>query len=97
MNDPLPIEIEAQLHQWGADIALARKRRKLRQTDVAARAGLARQTVARVEAGHEGTPVSAYLRVMWALRLPTPRLADPELDREGRTAAQRLPELSDDF
>lgn len=91
----------------GANIAMARRRRRLRQHQVAARAGISRPTLARIERGELGTALGAYLSVLWALGLERGAgdLASPLTDREGATLeAARLGErvrpagvLSDDF
>ena len=71
----------------GANIAVARRRRRLTQAELAARAGITRVTFARVEAGHPGTGLGAYLAVLWALGLDrdVAAVANVETDREGAT------------
>lgn len=71
----------------GANIAVARRRRRLTQAALAARAGITRVTLARVEAGHPGTGLGAYLAVLWALGLDrdVTGVANPGTDREGAT------------
>jgi transcriptional regulator with XRE-family HTH domain len=102
-----PAAVLDAVTKLGQDIATARIRRRLREEDLATRAGITRTTLRRVEAGALGTGVGAYAAVLWALGLHE-TLADaaaPERDLEGQTleAARRgervrLPtELSDDF
>jgi len=79
----------------GRNIALARKRRRLRLADVAAKAGITIPTLRAVEAGNVGTSVGAYIAVLWALGLedgllPVAALEfDPEGQLRERTALRR--------
>jgi len=91
----------------GRDIATARVRRRLREEDLAGKAGISRVTLRRVEAGALGTGIGAYFAVLWALGLDggVGEIASPDRDVEGQTleAARRgervrpARELSDDF
>ncbi len=91
----------------GANIATARQRRGLRQEDLAAKAGVSRPTIARVESGELGTSVGAYVAALWAMGLldDLAEVAAPERDREGialeaaRRGERVRPDhgLSDDF
>jgi len=91
----------------GANITLARKRRRLSQEQLAMKAGISRPTLARVEAGDVGVGLGLYLAVLWALGLERQvnHLASPESDAVGATLeAARLGQrmrantaLSDDF
>ncbi len=91
----------------GANISLARRRRRIRQGDLADKAGISRVTLARIEGGELGTGLGPYLAVLWALGLEREldRVANPETDREGATleaarAGQRVRPargLNDDF
>lgn len=91
----------------GGNIALARRRRNLRQEDLARKAGISRLTLMKVEQGGLGTGIGAYLAVLWALGLDRSvgSVAKPEDDREGTVleAARagkrvRVPRrLGDDF
>lgn len=69
----------------GANIALARRRRCLRQQDLAQKAGISRLTLMKVERGELGTGVGAYLAVLWALGLErtVETVANSETDHEG--------------
>ena len=103
----VPAAIADLSRQLGANIALARKRRRITQVRLAARAGISRPTLARMEAGHLGIGFDSYLAVLWALGMEgeVRRLASPETDREGATLeAARLGQrmratsrLTDDF
>jgi len=102
-----PAAVVEAVAKLGQDIATARVRRQLREDDLAAKAGINRMTLRRVEAGALGTGIGAYAAVLWALGLhgDLAHVAAPERDLEGQTleAARRgervrLPaELSDEF
>lgn len=70
----------------GRNIALARKRRRLRLADLAAKAGITIPTLRAVEAGNVGTSLGAYVAVLWALGLEDGLLpvAALEFDHEGQ-------------
>ncbi len=57
------------LTQLGERLKLARMRRKLSSVVVAQRAGIARSSLYKVEAGHAGATLGTYLRVMVVLGL----------------------------
>lgn len=103
----VPAAVVELAQRLGANISLARRRRQLRQQDLAAKAGISRLTLLKIERGELGTGLGAYLAVLWALGLDRDieRIANPESDREGATLeaariGQRVRiarELSDDF
>ena len=68
---PPPVFPQEQrlLSELGERLRLARKRRKLSNAVVAGRAGISRTTVYKVEAGHPGATLGAYIRVLAALGL----------------------------
>lgn len=101
-----PAAVGEMAHLLGARLTAARKRRRLRAEDVAARAGITRETLRRVESGQLGTGVGAYLAVLWALGLEgdVDLVAAPARDHLGRRIADaalatriRRVELDDDF
>lgn len=102
-----PSAVADLARQLGANIALARKRRRLSQERLAMKAGLSRPTLVRVEAGDLGVGLGFCLAVLWALGLESQvtLLASPEGDQVGATLqAARLGQrmrattrLSDDF
>ncbi|MEK6608634.1 MAG: XRE family transcriptional regulator [Myxococcota bacterium] len=102
-----PAAVADLARQLGGNVAVARRRRRLRQLDLATKAGITRATLGRIEAGALGTALGAYLATLWALGLEgdVARLASPEADSEGvALAAARLGrrvrpvrQLSDDF
>ncbi len=79
----------------GRNIAAARKRRRLRQSDVATMAGTTLPTLRAVEAGNIGTGFGAYISVLWVLGLEDSLLSiagldsDPEGQVRERAALRR--------
>jgi ribosome-binding protein aMBF1 (putative translation factor) len=106
-RDAAPAAVQSTVSELGRSIATARIRRRLREEDLAARAGISRATLRRIEAGELGTGIGAYAAVLWALGLEGQLavVARPETDIEGRTLdaahrgerVRRARELSDDF
>jgi transcriptional regulator with XRE-family HTH domain len=82
-----PAAVLDTVERLGRSIATARIRRQLREEDLAARAGISRVTLRRVEAGALGTGIGAYMAVLWALGLhhEVGEIASPERDIEGQT------------
>src|ERR1035437_1266106 len=81
----VPQQVRERAVALGGRIKAARAHRKLRQVDLAERAGLSRSTVEAIERGEIDTSLGAYLRALWAMGLDKEieLLADPGLDREG--------------
>jgi len=102
-----PAAITDLCRQLGANIAFARKRRRITQTLLAKKAGISRFTLVRVENGEIGVGLDLYLAVLWALGLEgqVRQVANPDLDFEGATleaarVGQRVrssSQLTDDF
>lgn len=85
---------ERQLQALGARLRAARLRRRLTQVVVAARVGVTKQTLAKLEAGNPSTSLSTMLRVLQVLGLGADidRLAaDDELGRRLQDLAQPAP------
>ena len=106
-RESAPAAVVETLKQLGANIGTARARRQLTLEELAAKAGIAKETIARVEAGRITTSIGAYAAALWALGLHA-GLADvgsPESDLEGATLAaaklgqraRRTRVLDDDF
>jgi transcriptional regulator with XRE-family HTH domain len=103
----MPAAADDALRQLGRNIAAARLRRRWRQADLAAKAGITRATVIAVEHGRPGTGIGAYAAVLWALGLESDlaRLAAPDRDEEGSALevarlgrrVRRTASLDDDF
>ncbi len=82
---PTPPAVVTLAVQLGQRIRAARIRRKLRQQDLADRAGLSRTAIEAVESGKLTTGLGTYLQALWAMGLADGLglVADPGLDRDG--------------
>lgn len=60
---------ERLLHELGENLRMARLRRNLPSEQVAERAGIARNTLIKIENGDEGVAIGSYLRVLIVLGL----------------------------
>ena len=90
----LPLSVRRALKKLGADIAIARKRRRLAMTVVAQRAFIGRNTLTRVERGDAGVSIGIYATVVFVLGLADRlnQLADPVTDDVGLSLENaRLP------
>jgi len=106
-RDAAPAAVQSTVSELGRSIATARIRRRLREEGLAARAGISRTTLRRIEEGELGTGIGAYTAALWALGLEAQlaAVASPETDIEGQTLetahrgerVRRARELSDDF
>lgn len=107
-SQTLPTAVAIAIQQFGRNIARARKRRGLKQLELAAKAGISKVTMQSVERGAPTTGIGSYFACAWALGL-LDELANPlapERDEEGKALEARLApkrvrgqtgELSDDF
>lgn len=90
----LPTAVEQRVKDLGHRIRLARTRRKLSIVDLAAKAGIDRNTLGALELGKPGVAISAYVMTLWALGLEQTldAVAHPDADSHGKTLeASRLP------
>lgn len=71
----LPLPVQRTLRKLGADIAAARKRRRITMATMAERAMTSRQTVARIEKGDPSVSMGIYATVLFVLDM-TARLGD---------------------
>ena len=105
---PVPYAVEEACRSLGQRIAVARKRRRLTQKDLARRAGLSTFTVIRIEKGVASTELGSVVRALWALGLErtVALVADTTGDAIGESLERsRLPKrvshgkgaLDDDF
>lgn len=89
----LPPDAADRLRQLGYRIRLARIRRRLPAVEVAAKAGINRNTLTALEQGKPGVAVGAYIAVLWVLGLERTldAVAHPDTDTQGKTleAARR--------
>lgn len=72
------------LKQMGANIKLARKRRKLTTTQVSERANISRSTLYLIEKGNSSVAMGAYFNVLRVLRLQNDFLKIASDDEFGR-------------
>ncbi len=91
----LPLAVRKALRKLGADIQVARKRRRLTMTIVAERAFISRNTLTRVERGDPAVALGIYTTVLFVLGLAerVGDLADPLSDSVGLSLeTERLPQ-----
>jgi hypothetical protein len=96
-NDWLPPQALTALQALGANLALARVRRKESLRGWAKRIGVSVSTVQRLEDGDPGVGMGVYAAAVWLMGRSDalPALADPALDRgalelDVRVARERL-------
>jgi hypothetical protein len=63
----LPLPVKRALRKLGADISVARRRRKIPTTLMAERAFIDRRSLARVERGDPGVSMAIYATVLFVL------------------------------
>ena len=80
------ISIRSNLKTLGEDLKKARLRRRLKMTTVAERAGISRETLAKIQKGESGVSMGAYAMVIFSVGLGTDwmALADIENDKMGQ-------------
>jgi DNA-binding XRE family transcriptional regulator len=71
----LPLPVKRTLKKLGADLADARKRRRISTTTMAQRAMISRTTLVKVEKGEPGVSIGVIATVIFVLGM-TDRLAD---------------------
>jgi len=92
--DTLPPRVRRSLTKFGADIALARKKRRLAIQMMAERVGVAKSTYLRVEKGDPTVSLGVYAMALFVLGLGESlgALVDPAADDQGLLLdAERLP------
>ena len=90
----LPEVVTQRVKELGHRIRLARTRRKLSIVELAAKAGIDRNTLGALELGKPGVAISAYVMALWALGLEQTldAVAHPDTDSHGKTLeVSRLP------
>jgi transcriptional regulator with XRE-family HTH domain len=90
----LPEVVTQRVKELGHRIRLARTRRKLSIVELAAKAGIDRNTLGALELGKPGVAISAYVLTLWALGLEQTldAVAHPDTDSHGKTLeVSRLP------
>lgn len=66
MNDAMSPAVRRVLRGLGEDVALARRKRRIRQTDLAARMGVSVGTVRRLESGYPGVGIGTLAMAILA-------------------------------
>ena len=89
---PTPFDVIESLRTLGERIVIARKTLGMRQSDVAARAGISRSTLVEVEKGSPYVSVGNYFATLWAVNLLDDVGKIGALESEGhRLLASNLP------
>ena len=94
IKKPLPTEAAERIKELGYRVRLARPRRGMSIAEVAAKAGIDRNTLSALELGKHGVAIGAYVTVLWALGLDRTLdgVAHPDADTHGKTLeASRRP------
>ena len=94
IKKPLPTEAAERIKELGYRVRLARTRRGMSIAEVAAKAGIDRNTLNALELGKPGVAIGAYVTVLWALGLDRTLegVAHPDSDTHGKTLeASRRP------
>jgi len=83
----LPAQAAERIKELGYRVRLARIRRGMSIAEVAAKAGINRNTVNALELGKPGVALGAYVTVLWALGLDKTldAVAHPDADIHGKT------------
>ena len=90
----IPIPSRSALVKLGQDINSARRRRRISKAMMAERAGIAVNTLTKIESGNPGTSMAAWASVIFVLGLTENlrNLADPSRDATGLMLdEERLP------
>ena len=90
----LPTAATERIKELGHRVRLARTRRGMSIAEVAAKAGVNRNTLNALELGKHGVAMSVYVTVLWALGLDKTLdgVAHPDTDTHGKTLeASRRP------
>ncbi len=88
------MEVIQRITQLGQRIRVARIRRGWSVADLAAKAGINRNTLTALEQGRPGTAIGVCIAVLWALGLDKAldAVADPDADLHGKALeASRRP------
>ena len=90
----LPIEATERIKELGHRLRLARTRRGMSIAEVAAKAGINRNTLNALELGKPGVAIGAYVTVLWTLGFDKTLdgVTHPDADTHGKTLeASRRP------
>ena len=89
-----PAHVAERIKELGYRVRVARTRRGMSIAEVAAKAGINRNTLNALELGKPGVALGAYVTVLWALGLDKTldAVAHPDADTHGKTLeASRRP------
>jgi len=91
-SQTLPNSVALALQRFGRNIARARKRRGLKQIELADKAGISKVTMQSVERGSPTTSIGTYFACAWVLGLfdELSNPLAPERDEEGKAFEARL-------
>jgi len=92
--DILPSQVLRSLTKFGADLTIARRRRRLTITMMCERLGVSKSTWQRMEKGDPSVSMGAYAQALFILGFGTPlaELIDQRTDEQGwLLEAERLP------
>jgi transcriptional regulator with XRE-family HTH domain len=87
INKTLPTAVTERIKELGYRVRLARIRRRMSIAEVAAKAGINRNTLTALELGKHGVAMGVYVTVLWALGLDKTLdgVAHPDADIHGKT------------
>jgi len=85
-ENALPFEVLQAVRTVGANIRLARVRRRLSQESLAQACQITRKTLYAIESGAPGIALGSLFSVLWALGLldSAAQLANPDQDEHGK-------------
>lgn len=95
VHDILPLQVRRSLAKMGADIGIARRKRRLTVAMMIERVGISKSTYLRVEKGDPTVAMGVYAMTLFVLGLGTPLadIADVRSDEQGLLLEdERLPQ-----
>lgn len=83
----VPQPVQARTSELGQRVRRARLRRQVTSAELAAQAGISRNTLTALETGKPGVTLATFATVLWALGLDgtLDPVANPDLDTHGKT------------
>lgn len=83
----VPQPVQSRTLELGHRLRRARLRRRISSAELAAKAGISRNTLSALEAGKPGVTLATFATVLWALGLDgtLDPVANPDLDTHGKT------------
>jgi DNA-binding XRE family transcriptional regulator len=84
-NDLMPPAVRRSLAKFGADLSLARRKRRLTAKMMAERLGVSKATYQKIEKGDSGTSLGAYAMALFVLGFGEPfaDIVDQRRDDQG--------------